>query len=109
MGEVERMANAPLPVAQRAPRIAALESELDELLRVEEALVADAIAVGRARAPLAVSTARGCGRSPGLKQRWRQYDRRYPHKSGPPLRVGRKGAEAWVSLTSAASRISILL
>jgi hypothetical protein len=46
MGEVERMANDPLPVAQRAPRIAALERELDELHRVEEALVAAAIAGG---------------------------------------------------------------
>jgi hypothetical protein len=46
MGEVERMANDPLPVAQRAPRVAALERELDELHRVEEALVADAIAAG---------------------------------------------------------------
>jgi hypothetical protein len=36
MAEVERMANDPLPVAQRAPRIAALERELDELHRVEE-------------------------------------------------------------------------
>ena len=44
MGEVERMANDPLPVAQRAPRIAALERELDELHRVEEALVVAAIA-----------------------------------------------------------------
>jgi hypothetical protein len=47
MGEVERMANAPLPVAQRAPRVAALERELDELHRVEEALVAAAIAKGQ--------------------------------------------------------------
>src|SRR5262249_47645436 len=46
MGEVERMANDPLPMAQRAPRIAALERELDELHRVEEALVAAAIAAG---------------------------------------------------------------
>jgi hypothetical protein len=46
MGEVERMANDPLPVAQRAPRIAELESELDELHRVEEVLVAKAIAAG---------------------------------------------------------------
>jgi hypothetical protein len=44
MGEVERMANDPLPVAQRAPRIAALERELDELHRVEEVLIVDAIA-----------------------------------------------------------------
>jgi hypothetical protein len=47
MGEVECMANDPLPVAQRAPRIAALERELDELHRVEEALVAAAIAAGQ--------------------------------------------------------------
>ena len=47
MTEVERMANDPLPVAQRAPRIAALERELDELHRVEEALVAVAIAAGQ--------------------------------------------------------------
>jgi hypothetical protein len=47
MGEVERMANDPLPVAQRAPRIAALERELEELHRVEEVLVAVAIAAGQ--------------------------------------------------------------
>jgi hypothetical protein len=47
MGEVERMANDPLPVAQRAPRIAALERELDELHRIEEALVAAATAVNQ--------------------------------------------------------------
>ena len=46
MGEVEQMANDPLPVAQRAPRVAALERELDELHRVEEALVAAALAAG---------------------------------------------------------------
>jgi hypothetical protein len=46
MTEVERMANDPLPVAQRPPRIAALERELEELHRVEEALVAAAIAAG---------------------------------------------------------------
>jgi len=40
------MANDPLPVAQRPPRIAVLERELDELHRVEEALVANAIAAG---------------------------------------------------------------
>jgi hypothetical protein len=33
-------------VAQRPPRIGALERELDELYRVEEVLVAGAIAVG---------------------------------------------------------------
>src|SRR5262249_42586186 len=47
MGEVERMANDPLPVAQRPPRIAVLKRELDELHRVEEALVAVAIAAGQ--------------------------------------------------------------
>jgi hypothetical protein len=46
MGEVERMANDPLPLAQRAPRIAVLKRELDELHRVEEALVAAALAAG---------------------------------------------------------------
>ena len=46
MGEVERMANDPLPVDQRPPRIAALKRELDELHRVEEALVAAALATG---------------------------------------------------------------
>jgi len=40
-------ANDPLPVAHRAPRIAALERELDDLHRVEEALVAAAIAAGQ--------------------------------------------------------------
>ena len=47
MGEVERMANDPLPMAQRAPRIAALERELDELHRVEETLVSVAITAGQ--------------------------------------------------------------
>jgi hypothetical protein len=47
MGEVERMANDPLPVAQRAPRIAALVRELDELHRLDEVLVAAAIAAGQ--------------------------------------------------------------
>jgi hypothetical protein len=47
MGEVDRMANDPLPVAQRPPRIAALERELDDLHRVEEVLVAAAIAAGQ--------------------------------------------------------------
>jgi hypothetical protein len=47
MGEVERMANDPLPLSQRAPHVAALERQLDELHRVEEALVAAAIAAGQ--------------------------------------------------------------
>jgi len=38
-GEVERMANDPLPVAERPPRIAALKRELDKLRRWKEALV----------------------------------------------------------------------
>jgi hypothetical protein len=46
MKRFERMANDPLPVAQRPPRIAALECELDELHRIEGALVANAIAAG---------------------------------------------------------------
>jgi len=59
MDEIERMANVPLPVAQRAPRVAALERELDELHRVEEALVAAAIATGQPvhRSPSAAPTA----------------------------------------------------
>jgi hypothetical protein len=56
MTEVEHMANDPLPVALRAPRVAALERELDQLHRVEETLVADAIAAGHSvhRSPSAV-------------------------------------------------------
>ena len=66
MGEVERMANDPLPVAHRAPRIAALERELDELHRVEEVLVVAVIAAGQPRAPLPVCAARcGAGRQGG--------------------------------------------
>jgi len=38
---------ARLPVAQRPPRIAALERDLDELHRVEEVLVAIAITAGQ--------------------------------------------------------------
>jgi hypothetical protein len=59
MGEVERMANDPLPLAQRAPRIAVLERELDELLRIEEILVAATIAAGEPvhRSPSAPPTA----------------------------------------------------
>jgi len=55
MGEVERMANDPLPVAQRAPRITALELALEDLSRAEEVLVAAAIAAGHPvhRSPLA--------------------------------------------------------
>jgi len=47
MTEVERMANDPLPVAERPARIAALERELDDLHRVEEVLVAAALATGQ--------------------------------------------------------------
>src|SRR5262245_18736987 len=47
MNTGERMANDPLPVAQRAPRVASLVRELDELHRVEEALVAAATAAGQ--------------------------------------------------------------
>ena len=34
--EVERLANDPLPVAQRSSRIAALDREVEELHRIEE-------------------------------------------------------------------------
>jgi hypothetical protein len=47
MGEVERMANDPLPVAERPRRIAALERELGGMHRIEEALVTTAIAAGQ--------------------------------------------------------------
>ena len=47
MTEVERIANDPLPVAQRSSRIAALDRELEELHHIEEALVATAIAAGQ--------------------------------------------------------------
>jgi hypothetical protein len=47
MGEVARQADDPLPVAQRAPRIAALAQELSDLHLVEEILVAAAIAAGQ--------------------------------------------------------------
>jgi hypothetical protein len=47
MALVERMANDPLPLAQRAPRVAVLERELHDLHRVEEVLVAAAIAAGQ--------------------------------------------------------------
>jgi hypothetical protein len=46
MREVERMADEPLPRAERIRRIAALETELAELAYVEEALIAAAIASG---------------------------------------------------------------
>jgi hypothetical protein len=46
MREVERMANDPLPQAERKKRIAELEAEISELAYVEEALVAAAIAEG---------------------------------------------------------------
>jgi hypothetical protein len=47
MTEVNRMANDPMPVARRPPRIAALERGLDDLHRVEEVLVVAAIAAGQ--------------------------------------------------------------
>jgi hypothetical protein len=46
IGEVERMANDPLPQAERKKRIVALEHEIEQLAYVEEALVAAAIADG---------------------------------------------------------------
>jgi len=79
------MANDPLPMAQRPPRIAAPEREVDELRRIEEVLVIAAIAVGEPG--LALGTARDrvrsqdCGQSfarrlinanaPGASQRAR--------------------------------------
>jgi hypothetical protein len=46
MREVERMANDPLPQAERNKRIAQLEREIDELAYLEEQLVVAAIAEG---------------------------------------------------------------
>ena len=46
MREVERMADGPLPRAERNRRITALEAELAELAYVEEALIAAVIASG---------------------------------------------------------------
>jgi hypothetical protein len=46
MTEVNCMANDPLPMAQRPPRIAAPEREVNELRRIEEVLVVAAITVG---------------------------------------------------------------
>ena len=73
MAEVERMADDPLPVAKRAPRIAALERELDELHRVEEALGRRRRRDRSTRAPLAVGAACGGagrqGRGEGLARR----------------------------------------
>jgi hypothetical protein len=46
MSEVERTANDPVPIKERAVRIAALTDEIEQLAYVEEALVAAAIADG---------------------------------------------------------------
>jgi chromosome segregation ATPase len=46
ISDVERMANDPLPQAERKKRIAALEREIEQLAYVEEAMVAAAIARG---------------------------------------------------------------
>jgi hypothetical protein len=52
MGEVERMANDPLPVAQRPPRIAALERELDKLHPIDSAARHAAHPMTKSRVPL---------------------------------------------------------
>jgi hypothetical protein len=92
MGEVERMANNPLPVAHRASRIAALERELDELHRVEEVLVVAAIAAGQPvyRSPSAPPAAcwecasrPRCRAPPNQRRRgWSGF--KYPLKGPPP-------------------------
>jgi hypothetical protein len=46
IGEVERMANDPVPMKERATRIAALTDEIEQLAYVEEALVAVASSDG---------------------------------------------------------------
>jgi hypothetical protein len=57
MAEVKRMANDPIPVAQRPARSAALQREIDELSHVEEALVEAAIACGFHWSPSALPQA----------------------------------------------------
>jgi hypothetical protein len=90
------MANDPLPVAQRAPRIAALERELDELRRVEEVLVAAAIAGRPPRAPLAVGPAGGRARRQSCGE---GLARRLMPSLSPPVRHARLDAHhgwCWV-------------
>jgi hypothetical protein len=102
MTEVERMANHPLPVAQRPPRIAALERELDDLHRVEEVLVAVAIRGWGARAPLAVCAASGGagrqGSGEGLARRLMQT-RGWVHVPGGLvfLRAEPTGGRSWAA------------
>jgi hypothetical protein len=90
MTEVERMSNNPLPVAQRAPRIAALERELDELHRVEESLVAAAMGRSPSAPPaavLGVRVADTVSRAADAR-RWRASSGLSQPSSGPdrPLR-----------------------
>jgi hypothetical protein len=48
MGEIDRIANTPCPLAQRERKIAELEGEIDRLMRIEESLV---VATGAPRQP----------------------------------------------------------
>jgi hypothetical protein len=48
MGEIDRIANTPCPLAQREWKIAELEGEIDRLMRIEESLV---VATGAPRQP----------------------------------------------------------
>ena len=48
MGEIDRIANTPCPLAQREQKIAELEGEIDRLMRIEESLV---VATGAPRQP----------------------------------------------------------
>jgi hypothetical protein len=45
MGEIDRIANTPCPLAERERKIAELEGEIDRLMRIEESLV---VAIRRA-------------------------------------------------------------
>jgi hypothetical protein len=47
MSEVERMASDPVPIKERATRIAALTDEIEQLAFLEEALIAAAAADGK--------------------------------------------------------------
>ena len=48
MGEIDRIANTPFPLAQRERKIGELEGEIDRLMRIEESLV---VATGAPRQP----------------------------------------------------------
>ena len=56
MGEIDRIANTPFPLAQRERKIAELEGEIDRLMRIEESLFV--VATGAPRQPGCLSSGR---------------------------------------------------